>query len=263
VDAVVVDGMRVAFTRAGHGPPLVLLHGYVGDGATTWQHQLDDLADSFTVVAWDAPGAGASSDPPGSYGMSDYADCLAGFVARLELGRPHVAGISFGGALALALAQRHPGVPRSLVLASAYAGWHGSLPPDVAAARLRQAVALSDLDPDELVAALLPSMFSATAPAADVAAFGEAVRAFHPAGFRTMARALAGDLRPGLPRIDVPTLVVHGAADVRAPREVAEALHAGIRGSRLAVLPGAGHMCCIEAADAFDREVRAFLTSAG
>ena len=49
---------------AGDGPPLVLLHGYVGDGPTTWRAQLEGLSDEFTVVAWDAPGAGRSSDPP-------------------------------------------------------------------------------------------------------------------------------------------------------------------------------------------------------
>lgn len=102
---------------AGGGPPLVLLHGYVGDGQTTWRRQLDDLSDDFTVVAWDAPGAGGSSDPPESFGTAGYADCLAAFVDRLALGRPHVAGLSFGGILVLA--HRHPAVPATLVLAAA------------------------------------------------------------------------------------------------------------------------------------------------
>ena len=63
MDTVEVGGLRVAYERAGHGPPLVLLQGYVGDGPTTWRPQLDGLCDDFTVVAWDAPGAGRSSDP--------------------------------------------------------------------------------------------------------------------------------------------------------------------------------------------------------
>jgi len=61
-------------------------------------------------------------------------------VERLGLGRPHVAGLSFGCILALALHRRHPAVPRTLVLASAYAGWAGSLPADVTERRLRQAM---------------------------------------------------------------------------------------------------------------------------
>jgi pimeloyl-ACP methyl ester carboxylesterase len=57
------DGLRIAYERAGEGPPIVLLHGHVGDGRSTWRSQTDELADEFTVVAWDAPGAGRSSDP--------------------------------------------------------------------------------------------------------------------------------------------------------------------------------------------------------
>src|SRR5919108_2507114 len=109
-----VGGLRVAYERAGSGPPLVLLHGYVGDGPTTWRRQLDGLGEDFTVVAWDAPGAGRSADPPASFGMAGYADCLAGFIDALGLGTPHVAGLSFGGALALALFGRQPAVPAAL-----------------------------------------------------------------------------------------------------------------------------------------------------
>jgi pimeloyl-ACP methyl ester carboxylesterase len=58
VDSVEVGGLRIAYERAGAGPPLVLLHGYVGDGPTLWRPQLDTLSDDFTVIAWDAPGAG-------------------------------------------------------------------------------------------------------------------------------------------------------------------------------------------------------------
>ena len=65
------------------------------------------------------PGAGRSSDPPESFGLEGYADCLAGFIGRLGLERPHVVGLSLGGALALELYRRHPGVPATLVLASA------------------------------------------------------------------------------------------------------------------------------------------------
>jgi pimeloyl-ACP methyl ester carboxylesterase len=108
VREIEVDGLRITYVRAGTGPPLVLLHGYVGDGPATWRPQLDDLADDFTLIAWNAPGAGGSSDPPESFGMAGYADALAGFIAGLGLDAPHVAGLSFGGALALELYRRHP-----------------------------------------------------------------------------------------------------------------------------------------------------------
>jgi pimeloyl-ACP methyl ester carboxylesterase len=158
-----VGGLRIAYDRDGSGPPLVLLHGYVGDGPTTWRRQLEGLCGEFTVVAWDAPGAGRSSDPPESFGMADYADCLAGFVDRLGLERPHVAGLSFGGALAIEFCRRHPAIPRTLTLVSAYAVWGGSLPADVAQLRLKQALMLADLPPGEFVGTLLPTMFSGAA----------------------------------------------------------------------------------------------------
>jgi pimeloyl-ACP methyl ester carboxylesterase len=74
-----------------------------------------------------------------------------------------------------------------------------------------------------------------------------------------MARASAEDLREVLPHIQVPTLLVYGDKDVRAPLAVAEDLNAAISGSTLVVLPDAGHVCNIEAPDDFNREVRNFL----
>lgn len=263
METIEVDGLRIAYERAGDGPPLVLLHGYVGDGPTTWRRQIEALSDEFTVVAWDAPGAGRSSDPPESFGMAGYADCLAGFVERLGLEGPHVAGLSFGGVLALEFYRRHSAVPSTLILASAYAGWGGSLPVEVAAQRLRQALALADLSPDEFVGALLPTMFSEGTPPESVDAFGAAIRAFHPVGFRAMARASAEDLRDVLPQIKIPTLLVYGDRDVRAPLTVAEDLHAAISCSTLVVLPDTGHLCNIEAPEAFNSAVRSFFRDSG
>jgi pimeloyl-ACP methyl ester carboxylesterase len=191
--------------------------------------------------------------------VAGYADCLAGFIAGIGLPRPHVAGLSFGGELALELCRRHPAVPRTLVLASAYAGWRGSLSAEDADQRLQQALALSELSPDELVGVLLPTMFSEGTPPDAVAAFGAAMRSTHPAGFRAMAHAAAEDVRGALPWVDVPTLLVYGDKDVRAPLTVAEDLLAQIPGSTLVVLSDAGHVCNIESAGEFNRAVRDFL----
>ncbi len=259
MEQIEVHGLRIAYERAGHGPPLVLVHGYVGDGWTTWHHQLEDLADEFTVVAWDAPGAGGSSDPPETLGMAGYADCLASFIDALELGQAHVAGLSFGGALTLELCHRHPNIPVTLVLASAYAGWEGSLSPDEVERRLRQALDLSELAPQKFVEALLPTMFSASTSPEDVDTFGAAMSEFHPVGFRAMARALATNLREALPLVRVPTLLVFGDEDVRAPMYVAEDLRDSIQNSTLIVLPGVGHVCNIENPERFNHEIRTFL----
>jgi pimeloyl-ACP methyl ester carboxylesterase len=257
-----IDGLRIAYERAGDGPPLVLLHGYVGDGRATWRRQLDELSAEFDVVAWDAPGAGGSSDPPESFRLPDYADCLASFMDALALERPHVAGLSFGGGLALELYRRHPAIPRSLVLAGAYAGWAGSLPPEIVARRLQQALELSALPAEQLVDAVLPTLFAESAPAKLVADFAASMSEFHPAGLRTMARSFAeADLRAVLPHVDVPTLLLYGDSDVRAPLDVAEDLHAAIPGSKLVVMSGVGHVSSVEAAERFNSELRLFLRS--
>ena len=57
MNAVDARGHRIAYERKGEGPPLILLHGYVGD-RRMWRRQIDGLSDEFTVVAWDAPGYG-------------------------------------------------------------------------------------------------------------------------------------------------------------------------------------------------------------
>jgi pimeloyl-ACP methyl ester carboxylesterase len=257
---VEVAGLRVAYRRAGQGAPLVLLHGGLGD-SREWRRQLEGLAEEFTVVAWDAPGCGGSDDPPAAWRLPDYADCLAGFTQALELGRPHVGGLSWGGGLALELYRRHPQVPRSLVLASAYAGWAGSLPPEVVQERLERALREAELPPEQWVRGYLPGLFSDAAPAAVVQEALAMMLEVRPAGMRPMVQGFAeADLREVVPRIQVPTLLLYGDADRRSPPEVvARDLHAKIPGSRLVVLPGVGHQCDMEAPDRFNAEVRSFL----
>jgi pimeloyl-ACP methyl ester carboxylesterase len=145
------------------------------------------------------------------------------------------------------------------VLASAYAGWFGSLPADVARARLAQAERLSQLSAAEFVDALLPTMFAAPIAAEDLAAYRAAMEAFHPVGFRAMARASAEDLRDVPPTVTVPTLLVYGDRDERAPLSVAHAMRAAITSSELVMLEGVGHVCNLEAPEQFNEALRAFL----
>jgi pimeloyl-ACP methyl ester carboxylesterase len=260
MNTVDVGGLRIAYEREGSGPPIVLLNGYVGDGPGTFRRQLDELSDRFTVVAWDMPGSGRSSDPPEAFRLPDFADCLAGFMGAIHVNRAHVLGLSFGGGLALELYRRHPGIIRTLILASAYAGWSGSLPADEVRFRLNQVLELADLSPDLFTEAVAPTMFTPSAPGELVDAFTASVSRFHPIGLRAMARAFAeADLRDVLPEIQVPTLLLYGDADVRAPLDVAHGLHAAIPGSKLVVLPGAGHIISVEAPERLNDEVRAFV----
>jgi pimeloyl-ACP methyl ester carboxylesterase len=257
--SVEVDGLVMSYERRGTGPPVVLVHGYVGDGLSTWRPQLDGLADGFDVIAWDLPGAGGSDDPPESFGMSGFADALAGFVAELGLDRPHLVGLSFGGATLIEFCRRHQDLASTITLVGAYAGWAGSLPPAEVQRRLDQALALSRLPPEQLVEELLPTMFSASAPAGVVAEFSRALATFHPAGLRAMARAVTEDLTDALATIRLPTLLVYGEEDTRAPAGVAQKLHDAIPGSHLVQLPGAGHICTVDAVGPFNTTLRRFL----
>lgn len=259
MDEIEVDGLRIAYRRAGEGPPLFLLHGWPTN-SREWRRQIDGLSDEFTVVAWDAPGAGRSSDPPETFRLPDWADCLAAFIAALGLERPHVAGLSFGGGLALELYRRHPTVPRTLILTSAYAGWAGSLPTEVVEERLRLMLRNSELPPDQWAGALIRTLLTKEASAGMVAELMSIISEFHPAATRVAMRAFAeADLREVLPLIDVPTLLLYGDKDVRAPQHVWEPLHSKIRGSKLVLISGIGHMIDIEAAERFNAEVRSFL----
>ncbi len=92
--------------RQGEGPPVVLLHG-VGLHWQIWRPVIDLLAREFDVIAPDSPGFGHS--PALSAGVTPtieaYADAFEWFFAELGLERPHVAGNSMGGAIALELAR--------------------------------------------------------------------------------------------------------------------------------------------------------------
>jgi pimeloyl-ACP methyl ester carboxylesterase len=261
MEVIEAAGVRLTFEQRGNGPPLVLLHGIPSDGRV-WRHQLDDLSDEFRVVAWDAPGCGRSGDPDGPIGLADVADCLVEFVAALGIERPHVLGLSWGGGLALEVYRVDPSLPRSLVLADTYAGWAGSLPPDDVAARLDAYLTAARTDARGLQN-WGPGMFSPSAPAELVDEFTEiASSSVHPAALASLARSFAEtDLRPVLPTIAVPTLVLHGEVDARSPLAVGEALHESIPGSQFVVLPGVGHVSNVEAPEQFDRAVRAFLRS--
>jgi pimeloyl-ACP methyl ester carboxylesterase len=259
VQWVEVSAIRVAFEQAGTGPPLVLVHGAVCDGRV-WQPQIDALADEFTVIAWDAPGCGQSSDPPESFRLPEYADVLAGLIAALGLERAHVMGHSFGGALALELVRRHPAAVETLLLVGGYAGWAGSLPAAEVERRLAFAVAVADRLPGGFEPTSMPGLFSPRMSPEVVAALTTIMSEIRPVATRAMAHALAeADLREALPSISVPTLLLYGDADERSRLTVAEDLHRRIPTSTLVVLAGLGHECYLEDPDRFNAEVRRFL----
>lgn len=257
-----VDGNRLVYRQAGHGAALVLLHGFLCD-SRCWRHQLIGLSDRFRVVAWDAPGAGSSPDPPESFTTATYAQCLAAFLDAIGVERPHILGLSWGGILAQEFYRLYPDRPRSLVLADTYAGWRGSLPEEVWTARLASCLADAAGPPKVVGAKFVPGVFTAAASDELRSEFSAIVCEFHPVGFRLMSLSSAEmDTRDLLSRIAVPTLVLWGDDDRRSPLHVAEQLAGAIPNAELAIIPKAGHLSNMEQPAVFNEHVRRFCMSA-
>ena len=106
---------RVRAFVGGTGVPIVLLHG-LGGGAATWIEVVDRLRPTRRVVAIDLPGHGGSSPPSRGATIAWYADAVASGIEALGVAPALVVGHSFGGQVALRLAERHPHAVRGLVL---------------------------------------------------------------------------------------------------------------------------------------------------
>jgi pimeloyl-ACP methyl ester carboxylesterase len=226
--------------------------------ARMWRPQLAALADEFTVVAWDEPGAGRSSDVPADFGLPDYAECLAALIDALGLGPAHVAGLSWGGTVAQELYRHHPELVATLILADTYAGWKGSLPEDevrirVEGVRQMLAAPVAEFDPT------LPGLFAGDPPAEFVALMEEMDTDVRPESMRTALLVMAEvDQRDLLPRIAVPTLLIWGELDARSPLDVARQFEQAIPDTKLVVISGAGHVSNLERPGLFNDVVREF-----
>jgi pimeloyl-ACP methyl ester carboxylesterase len=254
VEAARANGLEVAYERVGEGPPLVLVHG-AGVDSRMWQPQLAALADEFTVVAWDEPGAGRSEAVAGDFGLAGYAHCLGALIDALALGPAHVAGLSWVGTVALELYRLHPERVATLILADTYAGWKGSLPADEVQARvegLRRMLAAGErYDP--------PGLFAGEPPAAFADLVREMLSAARPESLGTQLTAMAqADQRDLLPRVAVPTLLVWGEADTRSPLSVAHQFAAMIPAAELVLIPDAGHVSNLERPGRFNDALRRF-----
>jgi pimeloyl-ACP methyl ester carboxylesterase len=257
VQVVRANGLDIAYERVGEGPPLVLVHGAAVD-SRMWGPQLAGLADELTVVAWDEPGAGRSSDVPGDFGLADYASCLAGLIGALDLGPAHVAGLSWGGTVAQELYRRHPELVATLLLVDTYAGWKGSLPEEEVRVRVegvRQMLAAADdsFDPT------LPGLFAGDPPAEFVPLLEAMAADVRPHSLKTAVLVMAEtDQRDLLPRIAVPTLLIWGELDARSPLSVARQFEEAVPDAKLVVIPGAGHVSNLEQPERFNDAVREF-----
>lgn len=257
VEVVPANGLEIAYERVGAGAPLVFVHGAACDGRI-WQPQLEALADEFTVVSWDEPGAGRSSDVPAHFGLADYASCLATLIETLALGPAHVAGLSWGGTVAQELYRHRPELVATLILADTYAGWKGSLPEQEVQARVAGASRMLAAPPEEFDPTL-PGLFAGEPRAEFVPLLEQIAADVRPESLRTQLSVMAkADLRDLLPQIAVPTLLIWGELDARSPLDVARQLSDAIPDTQLVVIPGCGHVSNLEEPEQFNDAVREF-----
>lgn len=232
----------LAFRRAGTGAPAVLLHG-IGSSSLAFGPQLSGLADELRMVAWDAPGYAASSDPDVAPDLDGYVDRIASLVRDQFDDEPvHLVGVSWGGVLALRTAATRPALVRSLTVIGASLG--SGVDPVRAAQMRERSGELVRLGNEDFARQRGPRLLATDAdPALVEHVVATMTAAVRPPGYASAAEVMAAtDLSADLARITAPALVMAGAEDrVTGPdraREIADR----IPGSALVLVPGAGHL---------------------
>ncbi|HYV66204.1 MAG TPA: alpha/beta fold hydrolase [Myxococcales bacterium] len=234
---VFAGGEPLEIEQTGSGPDLVLLHSLLTD-PRSFSAIVPALSRSRRVTLLGLPGFGRSA--PAGASIEDSADRVASFLGSLG-GKPDVLGNGYGGFVALALAARHGEKIGKLVMVDTGAAF-----PEAGRAPFRamaEAVGKGGMAAvvDAAVRRIFPDDWLAAHPQA-AAERREVLLRMNVASFAAACRALAKvDLRPELPRIQNPALVVVGSFDAATPPPLARELASGIPGAQLVELPGCGH----------------------
>jgi pimeloyl-ACP methyl ester carboxylesterase len=254
-EEVVLYGNRTSYRVGGTGPVILLVHGITGSSAH-WEPLLPLLAERYTVVAPDLLGHGQSAKPRGDYSLGAYAAGLRDLLVALGHERATVVGHSLGGGIAMQFSYQFPERSDRLVLLSS--GGLGSevslllraatLPgselvlPLLASARVRavvaaagQAIGKLGLKPGNDIAELAAGVGTLAESDARQAFLYTLRSVIDPRGQRVSATD-----RLHLTEV-MPSLVIWGARDPIIPARHGEAAHDAMPGSRLELLPHAGH----------------------
>jgi len=254
-----VNGVSLAYDDVGSGMPIVLLHAFPLD-RSMWAPQVGALVRHGRCVVPDFRGLGATTAAP-PYSMDQYADDVAALLDALDAPRAVVVGLSMGGYVAFGFWRRHRDRVRALVLADTRPGADTDEGREkrrrlIEVARTRGSATIAEMQIGSMVSettrARRPEVVEtvrammAAAPVEGVVGALEAM----------MARP---DSASTLPTIDVPTLIVVGDEDTLTPPAEARAMHERIRGSRLEVIAGAGHVSNLEQPSAFNHLLTEFV----
>lgn len=257
-----VDGARIHYLDSGAGEPaVVLLHAFPLH-AGMWAPQVEHLSGAHRVIAPDLIGFGGSDAPESMYRytMLGFADLVAGLLDHLGLERVVLAGLSMGGYVAFAFLRQYPDRVAGLVLADTRAAADTGLVFD---RRTDQQDQVARIGTAALIETMLAGLLTEETRANRLDLVEQVRRhmANPPAGFIGALEAMKHrpDATDELASITVPTLVVVGEDDAMSPPDVAREMQERIPGAELAVLPHAGHLSNLEAPEAFNAAVAAFL----
>ena len=236
-------------------PALVLLHAFPVD-RSMWDREVRALADAATpIIAPSFPGFGRSEPPPRQPTLDDYADAVIGVMDAAKLERAAVAGLSMGGYVAFAMWRRHRARISGLALIDTKAE---ADTPEAAQNRVRLAATIREHGVEALLKTP-PKWLRDGAP--QWPALKELIRAQdrEAVAQASIAMSTRPDSTPDLATIDVPTAVIVGESDAITPLANARAMADAIPNASLAVIPDAGHLANLEAPEAFERAMRAWL----
>jgi len=269
---VSLHGQRVKFTIAGHGPPVVLIHGVAGR-ATQWDQIVGLLAETHTVVAPDLLGHGESAKPRGDYSLGAHATGIRDLLVGLNLERASIVGHSLGGGIAMQFAYQFPERCERLVLVSS-GGLGEEVHPLLRAATLPGSEFVLPLlahprllDVASLVPRALGRIGLRTRP--DLTEIARGYRSLSNVEARSaFIHTLRGVIDATGQRINasdrlylaskMPVLIVWGRRDRVIPVEHAQPAHEGMPGSRLELFDEAGHFPQLDDALRFARTLEAF-----
>jgi pimeloyl-ACP methyl ester carboxylesterase len=256
-----VPGARLHVVERGQGPALLLVHGLAGQLCHFTFGIVDELATQYRVVAVDRPGSGYSVRSSGaSAALGAQADVLAALIDQLGLKRPLVVGHSLGGAVALALAQRHPERVAGLVLLAPLTHPVREISPVFRGINIAQpwkrilvawtlAVPFGIAKRDEV----LNMVFGPESVPSDFATRGGGMLGLRPSHFVAACTDLAAiptDLEGMTQRyatMRLPVSIIYGRDDrILNPREQGEALAAKLPGAKFTLIDG-GHMLPVTA----------------
>jgi pimeloyl-ACP methyl ester carboxylesterase len=241
----------LSYDRSGNGSPLLLIMGMSGTKHHWGEAVLEALRRNFEVIVYDHRDGGDSTRTEEPFTIGDLAEDAAELLRALDIKSAHVMGISMGGMIAQELALAQPESLLSLTLGCTYCGGEGSALTSEAVMR-RIAEGMSSGDRERAIRTswevnVSPSFAANDDAYAKFLQTGLHYRIAVPVIMQQMRAISSHNTRERLPKLELPTLVVHGTLDQMLPVQNGYLIAERIPRSRLEILEGVGHMFFLEA----------------